>query len=219
MMFRVLLYHQWKSVRLPLFALVAVAFAVPLVAVTAITWSDPFASTADNALYLGASMANVYPLLAAAAGLLMATTAWSADHRGDHVYAMALPISRSRYAAMRFGVGVVLLAVPIAALTVGALTAAALVPIPEGLTAYPVALGVRFGLAALVAYAMFFAVSAGTPKTAGYVILALVTVPLLQLLLSALGTDINILRPISFFLFDTPGPFDIFGGRWMLIDV
>lgn len=219
MRFRVLLYHQWKAIRLPLFALVAGAFVVPLVAMTAIAWDDRFGSSAATALYLGASMANVYPLLAAAAGLLMATTAWAADHRGGHVYAMALPISRSRYAAIRFAVGALLLATPIAALTVGALTASALVPIPEGLTAYPVALGVRFGLAALVAYAMFFAISAGTPKTAGYVILALVALPLLQLLLSALGTDINILRPISFFLFDTPGPFDIFGGRWMLIDV
>jgi len=33
------------------------------------------------------------------------------------------------------------------------------------------------------------------------------------------GTDIDILKPIGVFLFDTPGPFDIFGGRWMLIDV
>ena len=219
MMFRVLLYHHWKAIRLPLFALVAGAFAVPLLAATATTWSDPFGSTANNALSIGASMANVYPLLAAAAGLLMAISAWSADHRGGHVYAMALPISRSRYAAIRFGVGVLLLAVPVAALGVGALAATVLVPIPEGLTAYPVALDVRFGLAALVAYAMFFAVSAGTPKTAGYVILAIVALPLLQVVLGALGADINIMRPIGFFLFDTPGPFDIFGGRWMLIDV
>lgn len=215
MMFRVLLYHQWKSVRLPLFALVAGAFAVPLVAATAAT-SD---ATAYSALDIGASLANLYPLLAGAAGLLMAISSWSADHRGGNVYAMALPISRSRYATLRFGVGALLLAAPIAALAVGALAASSMAPIPEGLTAYPVALAVRFALAALVAYAMFFAISAGSPRIAGYVILALVAIPLLQVLLGMLGADVNILRPIGSFLFDTPGPFDIFGGRWMLIDV
>lgn len=219
MMFRALLYQHWKSIRLPLFVLVVGAFALPLVTALASTWDNLFGSSANAALYIGASLGNVYPLLAAAAGLLVAMSAWSADHRGGHVYAMTLPIHRSRYATLRFGVGITLLMAPIAALTLGSVSATLVAPIPEGLTAYPAALGVRFGLAALVAYAMIFAISAGTPKAAGYVILALVALPLIQVLLGVVGSDINILKPIAVFLFDTPGPFDIFGGRWMLIDV
>ena len=164
-------------------------------------------------------MGTVYPILAGATGLLLATTAWSADHRGGHVYAWSLPLPRSYYAALRFFAGALLLMIPVLALSLGSLISSVSVAVPDGLTVYPVALGLRFGLAALVSFAMFFAISAGKPRTAGWVILALLALPVVQLVISVAGSDINLLRPVGTFLFDQPGPFEIFGGRWMLIDV
>src|SRR5206468_2756182 len=69
-----------------------------------------------------------------------------------------------------FGAGAALLAAPVIAVSVGALLATWSATIPAGLQGYPGALAIRFALAVLVAYAVFFAVSAGTARTAGIIL-------------------------------------------------
>src|SRR5205823_857995 len=110
----------------------------------------------------------LYPVLAAALGLLVAIATWAPDHRGRHVHALSLPLPRWRYVLLRFGAGATLLAAPIVAVSAGALLATWSATIPAGLQGYPGALAIRFALAVLVAYAVFFAVSAGTARTAGF---------------------------------------------------
>jgi hypothetical protein len=160
-----------------------------------------------------------YPALAAAIGLLLAITAWGEDHRQRHVYALSLPVPRWNYALLRFAAGALLLAAPIIATWAGALAAAAAVDVPLGMRTYPHALALRFALAAFVAYAVFFAVSSGTTRTAAWVLGLVGGLFVLEVLLAAAGSGLS---PIAWFfarLTGTAGPLEVFAGPWMLIDV
>jgi hypothetical protein len=81
------------------------------------------------------------------------------------------------------------------------------------------ALSIRFALAVVVAYSIFFAISSGTTKTAGYVLSVVGGVVVVQLLFQVSGSHTNLLTAIFDRMVTWPGPFEIFSGRWMLIDV
>jgi hypothetical protein len=214
-MFRVILYTQWKWTRLALLPGVIIAFSLPVLSIQGSgDWG--FASWA---LRTAGGWAVWFPALAAALGLLVAVTAWREDHRGGHVYALSLPIERWRYALLRFAAGALLLAAPIVALWVGSLIATAAASIPPTLRAYPNALALRFALAAFVAYGLFFAISAGTARTAAYVLGAVAVVIALDVLLKAAGVEMSIGSEVMAWLTRAPGPLTVFTGRWMLIDV
>ncbi|MEK7401811.1 MAG: hypothetical protein AABZ80_05550 [Gemmatimonadota bacterium] len=190
-------------------------FAAPL-------FSLQVAYTAFSPVQFVSSMQSfgaLYSIMAAVAGLLVALSAWRLDHAGHHVYALALPLSRARYAAYRFTAGLVFL-LPIAVgLLIGCLLVAISGLIPDGLHAYPIALTLRFTLAALVAYAVFFAISAATNKTAGMIIGVIASLFFAQYLLNVFaGNTYDILEPTVNFIFVRPGILSVFAGRWMLVD-
>jgi hypothetical protein len=120
---------------------------------------------------------------------------------------------------LRFAGGVVLLAAPILAVMTAALLATGTATIPEGLQSYPLALAVRFALAVIVAYAVFFAVSAGTARTAGIILGVIATVLLVQIIAGAANVDLDLVGRLQVVVLNWPGPLAIFTGRWMLIDV
>ncbi len=222
-MFKVILETQWKWARMPLLLATVTAFTVPMVSVRRLGEGS---ASGIAALYTMASMENwavAYPLLAAAVGLLLALTAWSHDHRQGHYYALSLPIPRWRYSFLRLGAGFVLLAGPVIGIAVGSFLAAAAATIPTGLTAYPLALAIRFGLAAAMSYTIFFAIAAGSARTAGFVlaILALILVAPVAVIwfAPAVSGQFDAINPILERIYDWRGPLGIFGGRWMLIDV
>lgn len=217
-MFNAMLYTQWKWSRLPLLPGVVVAFALPLLSVQQ-AGGDPELIDPRNLLHSVGAWSVWYPVLAAALGLLLATTAWGADHRGGHVYALSLPVERWRYVLLRFAAGALLLLVALIAFWAGSLVAVAAAVIPPGLRAYPNTLALRFALAALVAYAFFFAISSGTARTAGYVLAALGGVAAVHVLLLAGGLDVNLLGWLFERFLSPAGPLHAFTGRWMLIDV
>jgi hypothetical protein len=218
-MFRMILFTQWKWSRLVLLLGVLAAFAVPLFSVQSAGDPNQTAWEARRLLSAVGSWGVAYPLLATVIALALAMAAWGPDHRGRHVYALSLPVPRWHYALHRFGAGVVLLVAPALALWLGALLAAASATIPAGLHAYPGALAVRFALALGVAYAVFFAITAGTTRTAGYVLALVGAVIVVQLVALAAGFDVTLLPFLGDRLIMWPGPFEIFSGRWMLIDV
>ena len=160
-----------------------------------------------------------YTAFAAGLGLLVAMNCWAADHRGRHVYALSLPIPRWHYVLLRFGAGAIMLAAPVLALWIGSLLAVTFTIIPESLNVYPHALALRFGLATFIAYSIFFAISSGTSRTAGYVLVGLGGILAMQLLLLAAGSESEFSVQIFTRLVEWPGPLQIFTGRWMLIDV
>jgi hypothetical protein len=218
-MFRQLLYTQWKWSRLVLLVIGLAAFALPLLSVQGVRPDDLGRFDVEQMLAGVQTWGLLYPVLATAAALILAMTTWGPDHRGKHIYALSLPIPRWHYALLRFGAGCVLLAAPVAMVWIGALVASAATNLPAGLETYPTILALRFGLAALVAYAAFFAISAGTNRTAGVVLGIIGGLVVAQLILLIADTNINVLSPLLIRLFVWPGPLEIFTGRWMLIDV
>lgn len=218
-MFRAVLYSQWKWSRLFVVLGAVAAFAIPILSLQGAARGGDGALQTQDLIRAVQSWGSLYPLLAAALGLLMAIASWASDHRGRHVHALTLPLERWRYVLLRFGAGLVLLAPAIVAVLVGASLAVMTATIPAGFQGYPLALAVRFALAVLLAYAVFFAISAGTARTAGIILGAIAAVILLQIVVSIVGLDLDLLQIAQTVLLQGPGPLAVFTGRWMLIDV
>ena len=109
----------------------------------------------------------------------------------------------------------------IAAMLVGSLMVAFSGAIPEGLHAFPISLTLRFALAALVAYAIFFSISSSTNRTAGMIVAIIGGVIFAQYLMVVFSDNrqtVDLLGEISKFIFLRPGILSVFSGRWMLID-
>ena len=215
-MFRAILRTQWKWTRLAVLVAVLAAFAVPLMSVNSNLDVRTPRLLISNMQTWGVG----YALLAGAVGLLVAWLAWASDHRGHHVYALALPVARWRYVLLRFAAGVLFLVPVVVALGAGALLAtSATGAVPTGLQAYPLALTLRFAFAALVAFAIFFAISAASARAAGYVLGAICLVLVSEFVTDAMGLHWEIGLHAVDFLMVYPGILSVFGGRWTLIDV
>jgi len=161
----------------------------------------------------------IYPAVAALLGLLVALASWASDRRGQHIHALTLPIERWKYVLLRFLGGMLLLAAPIIVFTAAARWATASVVLPVGLTIYPWSLSFRFGVGVLLAFALFFAILSGTPRTAAIVLSLVVGVVLLDLFVAYFFPRVGIANDLLAALFNGPGPFALFAGRWMLVDV
>ncbi|HEX6132670.1 MAG TPA: hypothetical protein VFZ24_01730 [Longimicrobiales bacterium] len=171
------------------------------------------------------SISVLFPYLAAITGALIALAAWNWDHRTGHVYALSLPISRAEYALLKLWAGAVALLVPTVAIWIGAWIATSTVPIPDGLHAYPFAFGVRFLLAGTIVYGTMFALASGTIRTTlivtiGWCALFIGGSLLVPWLESQYA--IELLSPTEMLghaFAEWPGPFRVFAGSWLLIDV
>lgn len=218
-MFRVVLWGQWKWVRLFVVLGTLAALALPVVSVLLALPQEHTPGGPMELLRAARAWGTVYPLLATGLGLLIATSAWAPDHRGRHIHALSLPVPRWHYALLRFGAGMVLLVPPVVALFVGCLVTGAIATLPDGLQTYPVALTLRFALAAGVAFSVFFAISAGTTRTAGLILVSVILLGMAGTFASSIGVpEEPVAELIAAFFADT-GPFGVFTGRWMLVDV
>jgi hypothetical protein len=220
-------YLQWKASRWVLLPFVLLCFGLPQLALRL---------AAEGATYRGVMVAEsfvyglqlwmpVFPLLAAIVGFAAALTAWVWDHNANHVYALSLPVRRSQYTLLKLAAGGASLLMPVLAILLGALVAILLNEVPEGLRAYPVAFTMRFLLAALLAYALGFALAAGTIRTTVIVIAAfllfLIGGTLLVGFIESL-TKLDLVTPVDLLYnaFGTwAGPFHVYGGAWTLVDV
>src|SRR5881628_1835852 len=218
-MFRAILYSQWKWSRLIVALGTVAGFVLPLVSLQGAARADRSPLEAEALLHAVQSWGTLYPVLATTLGLLVAIATWAPDHRGRHIHALSLPLPRWRYVLLRFAAGVTVLAGPIVAVLLGAVLATALATIPPGLQGYPLALALRFALALLVAYAVFFAVSAGTTRTAGIILGLIGGVILVQIIAGVANLDLDLFGKLQIVVLNWPGPLAIFTGRWMLIDV
>src|SRR5256885_830019 len=81
------------------------------------------------------------------------------------------------------------------------------------------ALAERFALAVLVAYAVFFAISAGTARTAGIILGAIATLIVVQIVASVANVELDLWGKVVIVVLNWPGPLAVFTGRWMLVDV
>ncbi len=228
-MYEPLLFIHWKQVRIALLPFAVAAFALPLLSIQGLGAPPGASGLALDAYRASAALEiwlPLYPTLAAALGVTLALSAWNWDHQLKHVHALSLPIPRWQYVLRKMAAGAALALVPALALWAGALLATASVSLPEGLHAYPTQLALRFLLATLVAYALLFALAAGTVRTTTVVVLGLtVFVILVGLLAAPLATlfptldRVNLAQWLMESLVEAPGPLEVFTGTWSLIDV
>jgi hypothetical protein len=217
-MFREVLRTQWKwSVWAVIVAAIA-GFALPVLTVQDAGLINPDAVDVVNMMARVEIVGTFYPILALGAGVAMALLIWAPDHRGNHVYALSLPLPRWHYTLLRLAAGAVLL-VPVGVmLWVGALVATAASTIPVGLHAYPTAIAIRFAFALLLGYAFFFALASGTIRTTAIVV---GIVPVAIIVLSQLITLVGGPNVLDFAIrvADLPGPFRLLFEPWLLINV
>lgn len=213
-MYRMILSTQWKWTRGIVLLATILGFALPLASLQ----SASGASTAADFVARMQRFGAWYALLAAGIGLMVALTAWAHDQRGRHVYALTLPVSRAQYVLMRLTAGLAFLLPPAFAVLLGALLVTLFGAIPPALTAYPIALTLRFLFAACVAYALFFAIGSATQKTAGIILGAVASVLLAQYVLALVDVDVDLFERVVDTLFSSPGVLSIFTGRWSLVD-
>jgi hypothetical protein len=214
-MFRAIVMTQWKWTRTALLLATLAGFSLPLAALQ----SAREAYTPVEFIARMQSWGIGFAVLSAMVGLLVALAAWGHDHQGRHVYALSLPITRSRYVLLRFGAGSLFLLGPIVAVLIGCLIVSVSGAIPTGLHAFPLALTLRFAFATAVAYALFFAIGAATTRTAAIVLGVIAVVFLAQFFLGAIGFEYDLLGRLAEFVFVRPGILSVFSGRWMLVDV
>jgi hypothetical protein len=165
------------------------------------------------------SIGKILPIGALFLGIYFGVAAWMDDTRGNHIYALSLPLSRPQYLTYRFVAGGLPVIVPSVALLAGSLAAAAAITTPAGIHAYPFALAGRMLLASLTCYSIFFAVSAMTRRAVQITFAVLASVLIIQLLLVIVGIEQDIIGGIANFLTTSPGPLSILTGRWALFDV
>ena len=222
---------HWRASRPALLCLATLALALPILSVQgAGTPVDAWGRSGGAALALVQAVEGwtpLFPLLAFALGCVLGLTAWSWDHRAGHVYALSLPVPRTRYVLEKMLAGAALLSLPVGCLAVGALAATSLVEIPPELRAQPLAVTARFGLAALLAYALLFTMASATVRftlalITGVVGLALASTLVVAFLAGTVAPELAGVSPAAWVLDAVgawPGPFSVFTGNWMLIDV
>lgn len=220
-MWRVVLETQWKWTRGVALLALLLAFALPLMSLRTAVLAQQSAFTNPIGAFLTtmSSWGIGYAIGAAGLGLMTAVLCWGFDHRLRHVYTLSLPLPRWQFVLLRFAAGVIMLAIPVIGVLISAEIASHSAYIPQGLHAYPLALTTRFAFASLVAFAIFFAISAATPRTAGYILGSIALILIAQVLLISANIGVNIAARAAQMVFAAPGLLAVFGGRWSLIDV
>lgn len=218
--FRTMLFVQWKLQRTELLALTLVAAAIAPVATWPIVRSGvdpmiPLIRMVDG----GSLIKSASGLLALGIGALLAIRPFALDARARHTYSLALPIPRSRYAFMRVGTGLSLGLIPVLGFLIGALVAVQIVPDTVWVQRYPLGLALRFLLAVVVAFAMFFGIQYGLGNRAlRWVVIVALTVGGVEVIGQALAGT-SMIGPTLDLLSGSYSPVRIFRDRWALFDV
>jgi len=220
-MYRQVLLAQWLASRQAVLTFLVLAFAAPLMAVYfGTSGADADLGQVRGWLSGAERVGTILPILALFTGVAMGVAAWAPDHLGAHVYALSLPVPRWRFVLLRYVAGLTMLAGVVAALALGAVTATLGVRLPPGIHAYPFALTVRFALATLLTFSIFFAIAIATKRAVLVVLAVIGGIGLADLLLlSLIGNGVPITTALFGVLTTAPGPLAILMGRWALFDV
>ena len=213
---KAILRIQWKACWQLVIALSVAAFALPIISVR-LGWHE---AAANLPLFLTELQlwGLFYPLLAGVSALIIALGIWMSDRRGNHVYALLLPVSRARYVWYRYSAGLVLVLPVIAAMWIGALVATYGLDLPPGIRIFPHALAAKFGLALLLFFGFAFAFASASTRTIGIAVRVLGLFLVVHVAVILLAPQTNLLWITLKALATWPGPLAALGGRWMLID-
>jgi hypothetical protein len=220
-MLRQVLYTQWKWSKVELAVYAVIAFVVPVTTMKVLTLNvTAFGDVIPIPALLDASVVTGIVLvgLAAICGVTLAVRPWMVDQARAFVLSLSLPLRWSAFVRLRFLAGAALLLAPTAAVWFGGILAAAALPLPSTLHAYPTSLAARFLGASLVFYATAFAFQHTAGRRAVKVAaLTLISLALIELIAQALhlpSPTVAIWNATT----SWPGPFSVVTARWMLID-
>lgn len=218
--FRTMLYVQWKLQRAELLGFTLLtALIAPLSIWPGI--GSSIDAMRSNPMYIdrGMLIRTGGALLAVCIGAVLAVRPFFLDARVRHTYALALPTPRSHFALMRAGSGILLSLMPAAGFLIGCIIAAQILPDTLTIRSYSVELTVRFFLAMLMAFAVFFGLQYGLGGRARrWVLISAFTV---------LGVEVftqftlrsSVITPVAEMLAGSLSPLRIYLDRWVLFDV
>jgi len=217
-MFGMILRTQWAWTRLTVATISVVAFLMPAI-VWRVASEQARGAQANLVVYGFGALGPMLSFVALIGAFLIAAQPWVIDAETQHVYPLSLPITWSRFVAMRFGVGVIFLLLPALGLYLGSLVVLAMIEMPPMLRGYPGALALRFLLASAVAYAGTFALQYLAGRRAAVVALGImIAIGVAAIATVAIGTP-DLVTSFGRFLFVWPGPLAVFSEPWTLIDV
>ena len=217
-MFRVVLMTHWRWSRWGMLLLAAGALVTPMVLLSSIGARDltllPVWEVLTPTSFAGA----VYMMIAILTGLWLAASAWSVDTTLDAVYALTRPVPRWYFVLLRLGSGFALSLVPILGVLGGALLAAAVTTRPAEMRVFPVALTLKFAVAAWLSFGFCFGAFTGIrPRSQSRNLWAIGLIPALALLDWATGS--HAANALGSWLVGPWSPIGVYFGRWNLFDV
>jgi hypothetical protein len=218
-MFAQTLYVQWKSNRDFLAFYTVAGFAAPLIILwIALTYLG-FTSARELVL-VGGVVGVTTAAIAVIAGLTVAWQGYGVDDRVGHIYALSLPVTRTRALALRAATAAVILLLPALGVWVGSMLATTQLTLPPMLRSYAGALAIRALLAAWLAHTCMFALRYAAGRRAKLVLATLVImIGTLGFATEAVPAARETILDVGSFLISSPGPFGVVFGRWTLIDV
>ncbi len=165
-MFAAMLRAQWIWSRAMMLFFLAAGFSIPLISVPLVARGRDTWMTSASMVGLGGLIGLAVAITIVLAAIALEIQNWSVDDRGGHVYALALPIDRRRYAMYRLAGSFLLLGLVCVAIGVGGIAAGALLDLPSTLRTYPVALAIRALLAGWFVHTVAFTLRVGTRERA-----------------------------------------------------
>jgi len=218
-MFAQTLYVQWKWNRDFLAFYTVAGFAAPLIILwIALTYLG--LTTARELVLVGGVVGVTTAAIAVIAGLTVAWQGYGVDDRVGHIYALSLPVTRTRALALRAATAAVILLLPALGVWIGSMLAATQVTLPPMLRSYAGALAIRALLAAWLAHTCMFALRYAAGRRAKVVLATLVVmIGTLGFATEAVPAAREAILNVGNFLISSPGPFGVVFGRWTLIDV
>jgi hypothetical protein len=220
-MFKAVLALQWRSSRVTLLVLLALAVALPFASL-ALAQQNTWTSPADLAFPFISALNSMSPLFAGFAwgtGGLLAVLAWRDDFATKHLYSLVLPVPRWYFLLLRMSAGLLFIDLVTVALFSSSLLTVAQLTVPPGLHAYPGGFAVRYALAASVAFVVIFAMGSASERVLKWVGIAIATIAAASVLFAAIGIDWSPIGDIVGWFVKWPGMLNVFAGRWVLIDV
>ena len=218
-MFAQSLYVQWKWNRDFLALYTAAAFAAPLV-ILWIALPHLGLSSGRELVGIGGAVGAATAVIAVLAGLTVAWHGYAVDERAGHIYALSLPITRSRALAIRACAAAIMLALPAAGVWIGAMLAAGQIELPPSLHSYAGSLAAKALLTSWLAHASMFALRyCARRRTKLVLVILMFGLSGVGIATSVAPESRGVVVKAGDFLISNPGPFGVLFGRWTLIDV
>ena len=219
---------QWRYARWLMLFLSLLAFAAPVITSATAGGLDLRDQPVRDVLATFSIGGVALVPVALLSGLIAGIIGWTVDTNLGYVYLLVHPVPRWYMVLLRFTAGLLLLALPVAALLAGNLGVTLLGTPPEFIRAFPAGQAVRFAAVAVTMYGVMFGAAAiPTPardendaaRRALFVIVGAVALLVLGVWLDQAVVGGSIGRWLEQWSVGPWSPLQLLFGRWGLYDV